>query len=96
MQRIKKVGVFQTSKVAAVIYFLLAAVFMIPFGLFTSFAGGDEIPGIPFGGGLFFIFLPILYGLMGFVMTAVTCLIYNLVSNWTGGIEVEFENNEEF
>ena len=96
MKRIKKIGVYQTAKVAAIIYFLLAAVFMIPFGLLTSFIGNDEVPGIPFGGGLFFIFLPILYGLIGFIMTAVACLIYNLVSNWTGGIEVEFETIEEF
>jgi len=28
---------------------------------------------------------------MGFVMTAISCLVYNLIAGWTGGIELEFE-----
>jgi len=27
-------------------------------------------------------------------MTAISCLIYNLIANWTGGIELEFEEME--
>jgi hypothetical protein len=31
----------------------------------------------------------ILYGIVGWVLTAIVCLIYNLVARWTGGIEVQ-------
>ena len=91
MKRIKRFGVYQTAKVFAIIYFLIAIVFMVPFGLMMSMMGGDKFPGVPFGGGLFFILMPFLYGIMGFIMTAIGCLIYNLISRWTGGIELEVE-----
>ncbi len=91
MKRIKKFGVYQTSKISAVIYFLISAVFMIPFGLISSLIGNTNLPGFPFGGGAFFILIPFIYGFMGFIMTAIGCSVYNLVSKWVGGIEVEIE-----
>ncbi|HCS20917.1 MAG TPA: hypothetical protein DIW47_10235 [Bacteroidetes bacterium] len=95
MKRIKRFGVYQTAKVAAVIYFLIAAVFMLPFALIMSTVSGDKFPGFPFGGALFFILMPFLYGVLGFIMTAISCAIYNLVSRWTGGIEVEVETTDQ-
>jgi len=94
MKRIKRFGVYQTAKVIAIIYFLIALVFMIPFGLISSILGGANFPGTPFGGGLFFILMPFIYGIMGFIMTAIGCLVYNLIATWTGGIELEVEITE--
>jgi hypothetical protein len=37
------------------------------------------------------IFMPIFYGIMGFVVGAIGALLYNLVANWVGGIEMEVE-----
>jgi hypothetical protein len=28
-------------------------------------------------------------------MTAISCLIYNLIAGWTGGIELEFEEADQ-
>jgi len=28
---------------------------------------------------------------MGFITTAISCLVYNMVAKWTGGIEIEIE-----
>lgn len=94
MKRIKKFGVMQTSKVVAIIYFLLSAVVMIPIGIIGSLIGDAAYPGFPSIGGIFFIFLPILYGILGFIVTAIGCLIYNLIAGWTGGIEIEVETAE--
>jgi len=33
MKRVKRFGVYQTSKVAAIIMFFIALIFMVPFGL---------------------------------------------------------------
>ncbi|MEQ6119110.1 hypothetical protein [Reichenbachiella sp. MALMAid0571] len=95
MKRIKKFGVYQTAKVSGIIYFLIAAVFMIPFGIISSMFGGGNFPGFPFGGGFFFIFMPFLYGIIGFIMAAIGCLIYNAIAKWTGGIELEVETVDE-
>ncbi len=38
------------------------------------------------------IVMPLVHGLLGFIMTAFYCFIYNLVTKWIGGIEVKFED----
>jgi hypothetical protein len=46
-------------------------------------------PGNP--GALFALALAVLYGVCGFIFTAIGCLLYNVVASWIGGIEVELE-----
>jgi hypothetical protein len=92
MKRIKRFGVYQTAKVFGIIYFLATAIFLIPIGLIVNMAGGDNLGGLPFGGGMFFLILPVFYGIIGFLITALGCFIYNLIVQWTGGIEIEVEN----
>ncbi|WP_186757201.1 hypothetical protein [Echinicola salinicaeni] len=94
MKRIKKFGVFQTAKVAAVIYTLISAIFFIPAGVITMLFSKMEFP--MFGGGvrgIVFIFMPFVYGLIGFITVAIGCVVYNLISDKIGGIEVELEDS---
>jgi len=35
--------------------------------------------------------MPVLYGVMGFIVGAVGALIYNLIAGWIGGIELRLE-----
>jgi hypothetical protein len=37
------------------------------------------------------LFLPVFYGVVGFVMGAFAGWVYNLVSKWIGGIELELQ-----
>ncbi|HIF14758.1 MAG TPA: hypothetical protein EYQ86_05325 [Bacteroidetes bacterium] len=101
MKRIKKFGVFQTAKVFAVITFLFSSFMLLPFFIYVSFL--SSIFGQSFGSmGLFFpsgssyflIIIPFIYGILGFIMSAIGCLIYNLISKWTGGIEIEVETKD--
>lgn len=46
------------------------------------------LAGIMFGFG---IFMPIIYGVMGFVGGIIAAALYNLFAGWIGGIEVEVE-----
>ena len=94
MKRIKKFGVFQTAKVFAIIYFIIAAIFMIPFGLLSTALGSEAIPGFPVAGGLFLILIPFIYGFIAFIMIAIACLVYNLIAQKVGGIELEIEITE--
>ncbi|MHA7111767.1 hypothetical protein ACRTDU_16665 [Sunxiuqinia elliptica] len=94
MKRIKRFNVWQTAKVVALMYFLIIAIFMIPLGLIGSIAGGLFDSAFPFGG-IMLIFLPFVYGVIIFLITALGCALYNLVSGWVGGIEVEVEVVEE-
>jgi len=96
---IKKVGPVSLGKILGIMY----AFFGFLIGLFFSFfmlmgtvlgsVIGDSpepLVGLIFGFGSIIAF-PIFYGIMGFLGGLVVGGIYNVVSGWVGGIEVELE-----
>lgn len=92
MKRIKRIGVYQTSKMAAVIYFFMVAILLIPVSIFIP--SMSEEMGFPFARG-FVILVPFLYAIFGFLGTAIACLFYNVVAKYIGGIEMEIEVMED-
>jgi hypothetical protein len=85
-QQIRRFGIGQTAKVVAALYTLLGLVFVPVFLVAAVFSPKET----GFGTGLA-LALPILYGVMGFIFTAIACAIYNFVAGFVGGIEVELE-----
>lgn len=83
-QRIRRFGVGQTAKVLGVLYMLVGLVFVPFFLLAAMFAPNQAGMGVGFA-----VAMPVIYGLCGFVFTAIGCLIYNVVAGWVGGIEIE-------
>lgn len=57
-------------------------------GQTASAAPAAVAAGVMFGVGLF---MPVIYGVMGFILGIIGAAIYNLVARWIGGIEVEVE-----
>lgn len=85
-QQIRRFGIGQTAKVVGVLYGLIG-VFLLPiFLVISAFAPREQ--GLSSG---FAIALPLLYGGMGFLATAIGCAAYNAVAGWVGGIEVELD-----
>ena len=37
------------------------------------------------------ILMPVIYGVMGFIIGVIGAAVYNLVARWIGGIELEVE-----
>jgi hypothetical protein len=83
-QQIRRFGVGQTAKVVGVLYALMGLVFVPIFLMGSMFS-----PNKPAFGAGFALLLPILYGVLGFIFTAIACAIYNFVAGLVGGIEVE-------
>lgn len=96
---LKRIGVLSLAKIMGVLY---AAIGLIV-GFFVSFAAvigsvigsslegtTEPLVGLFLGVGAIFFF-PILYGVLGFIGGAITSAIYNFVSKFTGGLELEFE-----
>jgi len=101
---IKNVGVLSVAKVQGLVMAGIGLIFGIIYGLiFILFgaammaangsgrggvigAGGSVIAGI-----IFMIAIPIFYGILGFVIGAITGLVYNVASKYVGGIELEME-----
>jgi hypothetical protein len=70
---------------------LLFAPLFLLIGLLGSLAGQQKSPFAGIFGVFFALLMPVLYGVMGFVMGAIGSLLYNLFARLVGGFEVEVE-----
>jgi hypothetical protein len=95
MFRIQRINVIKAATVAAVMYMIVIAIFVIPFLLLVAFARVAAPAGIGdqnLGGALVVgLFAVLFYGVLGWIFTAIACAIYNAVASWIGGIEVRVE-----
>lgn len=91
MIRVKKFGVLQTAKVAAIIYALVSLVIIMPFAMIGTMLSEEFFPEFADLGVAAIIMIPVMYGIIGFIFTAISCLVYNLIASFTGGIEIEME-----
>lgn len=82
MTVIKVIGVLSVAKIVGVIAALVGLVFGIPFAVVAYFTG-------PAWQLVTAVALPLLYGAVGFVGGALYAWLYNVVSGWVGGIEVD-------
>jgi hypothetical protein len=86
--QVRRLSPHQNAKVSAVMFALTSLIFLVPFGLFAAAFAPDTATGAGMGAG-FLIFAPLLYLVVGYVMTVIACAIYNFVVRFTGGIEYE-------
>ena len=98
---IKRIGVLKLGIFQGCAFALLGLVFGLLFTLFASMFGGifgaaghSPAAGIGMGmiGGIAsMIFLPIIYGVFGFIVGVISAFVYNLVASIVGGIEIDVE-----
>jgi hypothetical protein len=86
--RVKRFGINATALIVAIIYFVLALVFVPILYLASRNAPNGPLPVVVL------IIGPIVYGIFGYVFTAIGCWLYNLVASWTGGIALTLEPDE--
>ena len=65
------------------VFLLVGFAGMVAGGRNSAFSGAAGI--------VLALLLPILYGGLGFVMGAISALLYNLFAKWVGGIEVRVD-----
>ncbi len=96
---VRRIGAFSLGKVMGILYALLGLIFGAFFALFSLLGAAigvansqssDAVASLLFGAGSV-IFLPIFYGILGFVLGLITALLYNLVARMVGGIQIELE-----
>jgi hypothetical protein len=95
---LKKVGVLSCAKMFGAVYAALGLVIGVCVAIFSllgsAFGATKQAGafGVIFGVGAV-IFLPILYGVLGFLGGALCAFLYNVISDALGGIELELEPN---
>lgn len=99
---LRRIGVMSAAKLAGVMYAIIGLIVGLVVALISMIGAGiaanaPHEAGVPswigplFGVGAI-VLLPILYGVLGFVMGAITAAIYNFVAGISGGLQLEFEN----
>lgn len=100
MQVIKKIGVGSAAKVYGLTLGLLGIFIGIIYALIFSFIGtfaNEEIPMMGAGLGIFMLILiPIVYGILGFIIGALGAFIYNFVAKKFGGLEIELSESNPY
>jgi ABC-type dipeptide/oligopeptide/nickel transport system permease component len=86
--RVVHVSVHQTAKIVAILYTLMALVF-VPIGVLFALRQGQEVSW------RLLVLVPLLYGLASYVFGAVACWLYNVVAGVVGGIEFTVERDED-
>jgi hypothetical protein len=82
-----RIGSRSTAKVVAVLY----AIFGLIMGAFFSLAALFRADGghAPLWGVAAVVIFPVLYGVLGFLVTLLTTWLYNVVAGAVGGIELD-------
>lgn len=93
---LRKIGIGSAAKVFGALYAVVGFFTGLMFSV-LSLVGSSSFS----GSGLFsksfmsvgvVVFLPIIYGLMGLVSGALVALVYNIVAEKFGGLELEFDD----
>ena len=92
---ITRVGPLSVAKVAGLLYVVigliagcLVSLVALAGGFAASDAEGRRDPGALFGVGAI-IFLPIFYGVLGFIGSLIMAWLFNVAAGIVGGIEVD-------
>jgi hypothetical protein len=83
--QIERLSPHQNGKVFGVLFAMGSLVFLVPIALISMAAApnGSTLP-------LFvFLLFPIIYLVLGYVMVAVSCWLYNVMHRHIGGIEFD-------
>ena len=88
-RRIRRIGVLRTASVLALVYGAVGAVLLIPAALIGFILVADAQPGDV--GSLEFVqtalFSPLMYAFIGWPVSALVLISYNVIARWLGGFE---------
>jgi hypothetical protein len=84
-QQIARFSPHQNGKVFAILMTVGSLIFLVPFMLLAfATAPAEARPPV-----LFFLAMPVIYLVMGYISVAIGCAIYNALFKHIGGIEFE-------
>jgi hypothetical protein len=86
-KQITHVSVHQSSKVFALLYFIIAALFAIPMGILTVMRH-------EYSDAWVWVAIPFIYMILTYIVMAILFFLYNRVAAYFGGVEYETVEKE--
>jgi hypothetical protein len=86
-QQIVRIAPHQAGKVLGIMYFLISLL-IVPFMLIGALFGSEKA-----GMAIVAIALPFVYGVLGYLFSALAAAIYNLIAGFVGGLEITVEGD---
>jgi len=98
--KLKKIDPVKAAVINGLLLALLSLLVVVPMMLFISASGvsrGGMNPynaGVIFGGGITMVFiLPIIYGILGFILGLIGTALFNFILSKTNGLNIEFDSD---
>jgi len=88
---VRRLSPLSFAKVSGIVYAILGLIAGVMFALFSHDGGRGSSGAVfnaVFGVGAL-IFMPIGYGVLGFVFSLILAVLYNVVARFVGGIEIQ-------
>jgi len=94
MFRIRRFGVIKTANIVAFLYLVMIVVVFVPLAVIVALVAPDS--GVVGNAGAVAVLVvgllaAVFYGILGWISTAIACLLYNFAARIIGGIEVQVE-----
>jgi hypothetical protein len=93
---VRRVTPLSLAKVSAIIHAIVGLVAGAMFALISHNSVGQTprgaLPDMIFGAGAL-IFMPIAYGILGFLISLIAAVLYNAVAKVVGGVEIHTERD---
>lgn len=79
-----RISILQSSKILTVMYILMGSIYTV-IGVPMIVFGSNRVRVI----GVVYLFMPVIMGILGFVIFVIFAAVYNSLAGLLGGIEVE-------
>ncbi len=95
---LKRVDPVKYGIITGLLMALMSLIVIIPMFLFMSVAGASGMSNgnglAMFGGGIAMLFVPILYGIIGFIFGLIGTALMNFILSKTNGLDMEFDSDD--
>ena len=89
--QLRRIGVLKAALVGGIAYAIMGLIFLPFFFLISMMPGPTGLQEDWMVGPVIALLLPLFYGVLGFVTSAIAAAVYNLIAMMVGGLEIELQ-----
>jgi len=86
-KQVVRISILQSSKIVTALYVIFGLLYSL-IGILMLILGGQNLRTM----GIFYIFMPIILAILGFIFFIIFAALYNFLVKYLGGIEVQIKN----